>query len=391
MKTIFQEWYPELVDSSGNIKYPINDKILRKTPLLHDVEEIPNKPKLFKVFLSDSKQFEDLMQIWEFASNCLVLPKGFKVEELYAGLQYSEDTQEVTLISDIVWAILEMAIKEIPSEEREDDDSLLWMIKQISEDKLKFVWPCLISIFINAGIFEHATGEEVKEIGISLQSSTPKTFNSLLSYDQKIKILLFLCNSCHDFASFRDYLSERLKEKHKYSKEKQETYTEIRKIEQQKRKHMEEHANSDFVWNEGVKDKIVVLEEELKNASRTQGKIIRDELNSLTKEKESYRSTLHKHDEKIAALNSKIARLNDSLFKVSVKVSIIGHDLDNEYWFFKDDLTKLYVKDLVTGQWAYYSDEKSVIDLENCLLTKGIKERKLYEGLRKLRGKMRVK
>jgi hypothetical protein len=63
---------------------------------------IPNKPKLFKVFLSDSNQFEDLMQIWEFASNCLELPKGFKVEELYAGLQYSEDAHEVTLISDIV-------------------------------------------------------------------------------------------------------------------------------------------------------------------------------------------------------------------------------------------------------------------------------------------------
>jgi protein-arginine kinase activator protein McsA len=284
-----------------------------------------------------------------------------------------------------------MAIKEIPSEEREDDDSLLWMIKQISEDRLKFVWPCLISVFIQAGIFEHATGEEVKDIGMSLQSATPKTFNSLLSYDQKIKILLFLCNSCHDFTAYRDYISERLKEKHKYSKEKQETYTEIRKIEQQKRKHMEEHANSDFVLNEGVKDKIVILEDELKNASRTQAKVIRDELNSLTKEKANYRSTLHKHDEKIELLNSKIARLNDSLFKVSVKVSIIGHDLENEYWFFKDDVSKLYVKDLITGQWSYYSDENSIMELENSLLTKGIKERKLYEGLRKLRGKMRIK
>jgi glucan-binding YG repeat protein len=284
-----------------------------------------------------------------------------------------------------------MAIKEIPSEEREDDDSLLWMIKQISEDRLKFVWPCLISVFIQAGIFEHATGEEVKDIGMSLQSATPKTFNSLLSYDQKIKILLFLCNSCHDFTAYRDYISERLKEKHKYSKEKQETYTEIRKIEQQKRKHMEEHANSDFVLNEGVKDKIVILEEDLKNASRTQAKAIRDELNSLTKEKANYRSTLHKHDEKIELLNSKIARLNDSLFKVSVKVSIIGHDLENEYWFFKDDVSKLYVKDLITGQWSYYSDENSIMELENSLLTKGIKERKLYEGLRKLRGKMRIK
>jgi len=48
---MFIEIYPHLVDSSGNIKYPINDNILRKTPLAHDIEEIPTRPKLFKVFL----------------------------------------------------------------------------------------------------------------------------------------------------------------------------------------------------------------------------------------------------------------------------------------------------------------------------------------------------
>lgn len=379
------------MDGNGNIKYPIDDRLLRKMPLLHDIETLPQRPKLHKVFLENSQEFEDLMQIWEFAANCLELPKGFKVEELYAGLKYQEDEEEVTLVSDIVCAILEMAIQEIPDEEREDDDPLLWMIKQLSEDKLKFVWPCMINIFIQGGIFENVATQEIKDIAERLQSATPQTFNKVLDYYEKVKILLFLCNSCHDLNAFREYISARLKEKSKHSREKQETYTEIRKLEQEKRGLVQLHADSDFVKNEGVNNEIVVLEEELKNATRTQGKLIREKLDSLTKEKDNFKRTIHDVEEKIENLNSKIQRLNDSIWKVSLKVSIIGRDLENEYWFFKDDPTKLYVKDLSTNEWGYYNDEETILELENSLITKGTKERRLYEGLRKLKGKMKIR
>ena len=342
--------------------------------------------------MANSEAFEDILQIWEFASNCLDLPKSFKLEELYGGLTYSSSDEEVTLVSDIVWAILQMAIQEIPEEQKEDDDSLLWMIRQLSEDKLKFVWPCIIGIFVDAGLFEYAsTTEQVRMIANILRGATPKTFNTLLTYEEKVKILLFLCNSCHDFQVFREYISNRLKEKNKYSKEKQDTYTEIRKLEQEKKKLMQEHADSDFVKNDGVNNEIVALEEELKNASRTQGKIIRDKLSSLTKDKDKFRKTLQEFDEKIESHNSKISKLNDLIWKVSLKISVIGRDLNNEYWFFKDEPSKLYVKDLLTNTWGYYNDEESILALENSLLTKGTKERKLYEGLRKLKGKMRIK
>jgi len=76
-------------------------------------------------------------------------------------------------------------------------------------------------------------------------------------------------------------------------------------------------------------------------------------------------------DNKIQALSNKIARLNDSLFMISVKVSIIGRDLENEYWYFKDDPSKLYVKNLKTNSWGYYNDEESILELENSLITKG--------------------
>jgi len=56
---------------------------------------------------------------------------------------------------------------------------------------------------------------------------------------------------------------------------------------------------------------------------------------------------------------------------ISVKVSIIGRDLENEYWYFKDDPSKLYVKNLKTNSWGYYNDEESILELENSLITKG--------------------
>jgi len=360
-------------------------------PLLHDVDKIPERPKLHKIFMTSSEAFEDIMQIWEFASNWLDLQKGFKLEELYSGLKYDKEDQEVTLITDIVWVILGMTIEEIPEEEREGEDPLLWMIKQISKDNIRFVWPCLVSIVIKGEMFDIIADKEINEIAEKLKSATPKTFNVILSYEEKVKILLFLWNSWHDLTAFREYISERLKEKHKYSKEKQETYNEIRQQELEKRKRMEQHSKSDFVLNDCVKNEIVVLEEELKNASRTQGKAIRDKLSSLNKDKDNFRKTIDKIGEKIHGLEAKIKRLNDQIWKVSLRVSIIGRDLENEYWYFKDDLTKVYVKELKTNTWSYYNDEESLIELEESLITKGTRERKLYEGLRKLKGKFGLK
>jgi hypothetical protein len=154
---------------------------------------------------------------------------------------------------------------------------------------------------------------------------------------------------------------------------------------------MEQHAKSDFVLDDGVQNQVVILEEELKAASRTQAKAIRDKLNSLNKDKDKLRNSIDKIEEKIHNLESKIQKLNDQIWKVSLKVSVIGHDLENEYWYFKDDLSRIYIKEIKTNTWKYYNDEESVQQLEESLITKGIREKKLREGLRKLRGKLKLR
>lgn len=75
-----------------------------------------------------------------------------------------------------------MMIQELPEEEREDGNDLLWMIKQLSEEKLKFVWPFTVSIIIG----DRNPSETMKK----LQRATPKTFNKLLTYEEKVQVLL---------------------------------------------------------------------------------------------------------------------------------------------------------------------------------------------------------
>jgi hypothetical protein len=50
MLKIFGKHYPELVDKNS-IKYPIEDKLIKKMPLLHGADTFPEKPVAKKVSL----------------------------------------------------------------------------------------------------------------------------------------------------------------------------------------------------------------------------------------------------------------------------------------------------------------------------------------------------
>lgn len=41
---IFTKHYPELVDKNNSIKYPIEDKLIKRMPELHGAENLPDKP-----------------------------------------------------------------------------------------------------------------------------------------------------------------------------------------------------------------------------------------------------------------------------------------------------------------------------------------------------------
>jgi hypothetical protein len=64
---IFTRHYPELVDKNS-IKYPIEDKLIKKMPELHGAENFPLKPEPKNVLI-EGKSFENLIYIWEFFNN----------------------------------------------------------------------------------------------------------------------------------------------------------------------------------------------------------------------------------------------------------------------------------------------------------------------------------
>lgn len=91
--------YPELVDKHS-IKYPIEDQLVKKMPLLHGAENFPIKP-LTKQILTEGHNFERVLYVWEFFNNFndyLKIP-NFKLEELQAALAFNSLPQDVKLFS----------------------------------------------------------------------------------------------------------------------------------------------------------------------------------------------------------------------------------------------------------------------------------------------------
>lgn len=65
--------------------------------------------------------------------------------------------------------------------------------------------------------------------------------------------------------------------------------------------------------------------------------------------------------QKISKLHERIDKLNDSLWKISLKSPMIGQDVDkNEYWVFKEDLTWIYVKNPYSNTWGIYDEEVTI-------------------------------
>ena len=69
---------------------------------------------------------------------------------------------------------------------------------------------------------------------------------------------------------------------------------------------------------------------------------------------------------------------------------MLGQDQNfNEYWFFKNDDTKLYSKR--SGEWFFLDREEDFDQLIDSLNIKGIREKKLSEALKKIRTSIKLK
>jgi hypothetical protein len=104
-----------------------------------------------------------------------------------------------------------------------------------------------------------------------------------------------------------------------------------------------------------IEDLELLVNEEM---SRTEAKKLREKIDKLKTEKNKLMREVDYIEDKIGKQHLKIDKLNDQTFRLSLKVSPLGLDKDkNEYWFFKDDITRLYVRPCPPKKMTVDDDE----------------------------------
>ena len=83
----------------------------------------------------------------------------------------------------------------------------------------------------------------------------------------------------------------------------------------------------------------------LSNASRTEAKDIREKMFELNSRRIDFDRQLSTIGEQIKKKQAVISRLNEKASKTAIKTTVLGKDADMaEYWHFKDDPSKLYIR-----------------------------------------------
>ena len=131
------------------------------------------------------------------------------------------------------------------------------------------------------------------------------------------------------------------------------------------------------------------------NATRTESRWIHQRINDLNRQKNSFEEELHRFDEQILKKQRQIEKIVEQYQSLSIKTTMIGQDKDNnEFWFFKDEPSKLFIKKYEESkdpQWYFIDEEVNLEHLFESLNPKGIKEKKLQENLKKIRVSLKLR
>ena len=100
----------------------------------------------------------------------------------------------------------------------------------------------------------------------------------------------------------------------------------------------------------------------LEAANRVQGKSIREKILRLQKEKTKLKKDLETIDGRLEKAETKIEKLNEQIAKITIKPGFVGKDSEkNEYWFFREEPAKLFVKQNCPDGWFYYENEENLL------------------------------
>ena len=94
-----------------------------------------------------------------------------------------------------------------------------------------------------------------------------------------------------------------------------------------------------------METELVELKSQLSNASRTESRYVIDKIKGVERKLNNYVKQVGQFDERAKRYSTQISRLNEKAFKSSIKTTVLGKDAQkSEYWHFKDDCGRLYVR-----------------------------------------------
>ena len=81
------------------------------------------------------------------------------------------------------------------------------MVKEYC-DNIKLLWPEIVRILMLSSMFDFEADDSTEDLADKLVGVTPTSFHSALTYEEKVKILIFLVNTTHDLQGFRDSMND---------------------------------------------------------------------------------------------------------------------------------------------------------------------------------------
>lgn len=259
------------------------------------------------------------------------------------------------------------------------------------------IWPEMIRILIvhadeRQEIDSEGLDPYIADLLKKVGALSPQDYTWNLTYKEKLDLLLYLVDMIHDLDRFRQFLNKRLEDKSALFKQKNDLHQEIKKIEQEKAEAVINFSKNNVEDQAKIVAEINELSEKLLSSTRTESRWIHQRIQDLNRKKNSFDEEIYKFDDLIVRKQKKIEKIVEEYQSLSIKTNMVGQDKDmNEYWFFKDDPSKLYIKLIENNQWMFISEEEKFEQLFESLNVKGIREKKLQETLKKIRISLKMK
>ena len=364
---IFAKKYPNFVIENNKIKYPIDDALFKKYPLLFPNLSQLNKPKPEpKVEFIPAEYLGDIVKITHFFKKFDQLIEGpnFEKEELYSAIVY-DDEKRMDFLHDCHIAQQLLFVHEFSCNQKYvhprgdvPEAELFYQlsnsVEKYTDTHMRVIWPEIYASIPKVTDFEGFFPEnilaiinEISDKGVAEYSTitVPKKIEALkwlveAVYEQKIfrnhqtDIILTQKQICGHKSKLNDDIGNAEQELRDGKKSKEEKEVNLKSLEckmktqtnEQEKEDPENQENNENTNNDEVKTEIFKLKNEL------------GEIEALISKTEKRYMKLKREQ---------LQQKGDSKFIIH-PVTMLGQDSErNQYWFFYQDPKSYYFNNFI--------------------------------------------